>query len=230
MPAGGEGSRISNLTENKMHKSCLKVKEHSLLYHSISFWSNIDRIILLLRENYSSVLELLKEKEFDNIRHKISISIELEKLGKGGALLNALKYQNINDDDILIIHNPDDIIIKEDSEELLYDFNQSKCDIGIVGVPYTFSPYTGIQYDEKSNKVLDTQQNFKINNPSHVGITFISGKFIKDKMLDNICNFEFENKWFKEEAKNKNVYFIPIDFNNWFPINDIKGYNKFLCS
>lgn len=231
MPAGGEGSRISSLTNGLIHKSCLKIKDKTLLERSIKTWTNnkqykLSSIILLLRENYGSIIEELNKPCYNNIKNIITPSIELEPLGKGGALINALKNFYIEDEDIFIIHNPDDIILNVNTENIIQNHIEKELGISIIGVKHTFSPYTGVNI--QAGEILDIIPNFNIAYPVHIGISIISGFVIKNHIKKNGTSqkFDFENVWFKEYLKTKQVGFYSIELENWFPVNDLKGFKK----
>lgn len=222
IPAGGEGSRISDLTEKKIHKSCLKIQQKTLLQRVLEFW-NLKDNFLLLRENYNSVIDEIKN--INEFKSKINLSIELEPLGKGGAILNAIKYLNIQDEDIFIIHNSDDLILNIEADKIIQQHIEFDKDISVIGVTKTYSPYTG--FTIISNNVESVEQNFLIKKAVHTGVCIIKGRYIKEKRdLNQILNFEFEKEWFQECISTQNLNFIEIEYENWFPINESKQFNR----
>jgi NDP-sugar pyrophosphorylase family protein len=228
-PAGGDGLRISNLTHQNMHKSCLEINNKSLLELSLDFWINssfkIKDILILVKENYSSLIEEMKKEKYEKIKDKINFSIELEKLGKGGALLKALKNFKIEDNDVFIIHNPDDIILKDYADKIIASHLSSKADITIVGVKNIQSPYTSFRLNEK-NLVRSIEIKPLLLSPSHIGITLINGNFLKKKIQENdsCVKFDFEEIWFEECINSNKLSFFEIDTKDWIAVNDSKAF------
>lgn len=237
LPAGGEGSRISSLASDKnIHKSCIEINGKTLIQYAIELWTKeieFHEIIILAREQYSSLIEEFKKDFYKPFRNKIKISIELEPLGKGGALINSIKNYELEKDDLFIVHNPDDFFFSMPINNIIEFHNDKKANITVVGVESTLSPFTGFEYNLE-HQVINSTNNFVIKHPVHCGITLINGEIILQHKISKKedLRFDFESMWFDNSIKNKELFFYTLrgqhSIKNWFPVNDLKVYQNLL--
>lgn len=233
--AGGESSRIKKTNNINFHKSCLPiVKDKTLIELNIDTYKdskelNIKEYIFLLKNDYESIINELKDVKYKNIYPIIKINYEFFNMGKGGAVLNALKNYNIKDDDVFIIHNSDDYFSNLNIEGIIQSHINSKLDMTIL--------LSKIKSKTNFTEFYITEDLVEIRKPDikevnvHTGLTLVSGNLIKKELEHfNILSmpFDLENKWFNKYASESSINFEFIEKREWFSVNNNEEYTELI--
>ena len=235
--AGGEGSRIKNITDKLgINKNALKLPSgETMIERTLRMYASlgITNIVALVFHQAESIKELLGDGSKYDVNLTYSHDPE-HQVGKGGAVKNALLNGSIPESSNLIVHNPDDQIISDTNtilKNLINDhinFEKQGCMGTIAVVEGAPISYTGMQVE--NGKVTDVEMYPFVPIPSHVGITIFSSKVypLFHKLFDLNKKTDFEQVLFPELKKKNALFASKIPTDTWIPVNDEKGLKKLI--
>lgn len=236
--AGGESSRFQSVPGSELaNKNALKLPNNdSMIEMCIRMYRDvgIKNFVALVYHKADSLVNLLGDGS--KLGVNITYSYDPEKpVGKGGAILNALKNGSIPDDHTLIVHNPDDVILNQPTFplDILKRHNEGleKGSLATVVVveetPYT---YTGMKIE--NNFVSEIEMYPMIKVPAHIGVTILDPAVFSyfEKLFDLTKKSDFEQILFPILSKENKLYSVAIPYNNWLAVNDLKAYKKLIAN
>ena len=227
--AGGQGSRLSHITNNAP-KALIEINRKTLLEYCLELFSNagFSDFIFLLGKGGEIIQEFILEK---NLAPNSKFFIETERLGKGGALKNAITSGLINRSKPSLIVFPDDLFLdselplrlaerhlnglKKGCKSTVLVTNQFKCDFGIAEI--------------RNGLVCSFEEKPYINRFVNTGIFVFEPEIYE--LIENLIDMEkvpveFESVVAPEMAKRNWIYSFQIPFERWIPINDEKGLKR----
>ena len=237
LTAGGEGSRLSALTEQeKTHKVALRLPNgDTMIERTIKMYrdAGFNKFAVLVYHLASSVQDILKDGA------QLGVSIKYSEdpgrpVGRGGAIRNAIENGTISKNDSFIVHNPDDQLVNyrgsfvEDIVSAHLDgLKQNMIGTAILadGTPYQF---TGMMVNKGVVEEIEVYPFVPI--PTHIGVTIFGTEahdyFIKHFDLNK--KTDFESILFPMFSEKHQLYSFVIPHNNWISVNDPKGYQVLL--
>lgn len=237
--AGGEGSRMANITNKYgVNKNALELPGgETMIERTIKMYADIGlkNIVALVFNKADSIIDILG----DGSKYGVSItySHDPEKpVGKGGAVKNALMNGSIPESHYLIVHNPDDQVIGDQSAILkniinqhLYNQDQGAY-ASVVVVEGSAYHYTGMQI--KNSQVTAIEMYPFIPIPAHIGMTLFSSEvytYFKN-IFDLNKKTDFESVLFPILQEEQKLYACNIPLESWIPVNDEKGLKKLIAT
>lgn len=173
--AGGLGERMRPLT-NITPKPLIKVYNLSIIEYQISLLQklNITHLTLALSYKPETYLEFIKEK---NYPFKISISLEKDPLGTGGAIAQAINFTP--GEDIIIFNG--DIITDLDLKPVIKYYHTQKLDF-LLTLKRSATPEKFGQVILEDNKIKEFKEksNPPISNLINQGIYLAKKEFLKN--------------------------------------------------
>ena len=238
LPAGGEGTRIRSLTEEKgINKVLLEIGGGSLIERTINLYHNvgIDKFVLLVYYKAES----LRERLGDGSSLNVSISYSADPgrpVGRGGAILNAYHNGTLGLDKTLIIHNPDDVIINYPGSfprDMIRAHLQGRQQgsIGTVvvvnGTSYT---YSGLKISE--GLVTEIAMYPYVPIPTHTGLTVLGSETREyfESLIDLKKKMDFESIILPKLASERKLNAFSIPNESWIPVNDLKGVKTLMVA
>ncbi len=238
LPAGGEGTRIRALTDDlDINKVLLEIGGGSLIERTITLYRDvgIENFVLLVYFKAESVRKDLGDGS------KLNVNITYSEdpghpAGRGGAILNAYLNGTIQSDKILIIHNPDDVIINYPGnfpQDMIQTHLQGvkQGTIGTVvvvrGTPYV---YSGLMVSK--GLVTDISMYPFIPIPTHIGITVLepASRQYFEEMIDLETKTDFESVILPRLASERKLYAFAIPNDSWIAVNDLKGVRTLMAA
>lgn len=189
----------------------------------------------LLYHSSESVTEVLGNGE------KYGVNIEYsydpgKPVGKGGAIKNALELGILPNDKHYIVHNPDDVIIENQSNfvrrivsgHLQGAKHGAVATVVVVeGTPYTF---TGMKVQDGFIEQIEMYPMIPI--PTHVGVTVFSPQV--NEYFHSMFSYErksdFEKELFPVLSAEKKLWAVNIDNTPWLAVNNPKAYKDLLAT
>lgn len=235
--AGGEGSRIKNVTDKLgINKNALELPGgETMIERTLRMYASlgIKNVVALVFHQAESIKELLGDGTAYGVELMYSHDPE-HPVGKGGAVKNALLNGSISESTNLIVHNPDDQIVGDTntilknliSDHLAFEKQGGVGTVAVVeGAPLA---YSGMKVEK--GKVTDVEMYPFVPIPSHVGITIFSPKVypLFHSLFDLSKKTDFEQVLFPELKKNNALYASKIPTDSWIPVNDEKGLKKLI--
>lgn len=231
LPAGGEGTRIRSLTEDKgINKVLLDIGGGSLIERTIAMYRDVGvkDFILLVYYKAESIKNQLGNGSKLNVNLQYSEDPE-HPVGRGGAILNAYHNGTIDPRKTLIIHNPDDVIVNYPGNfprdmiryHLLGIKNGSLGTVIVVrGTPYT---YSGLMISK--GFVTDIAMYPLVPIPTHIGTTVLAPETRQyfEEMIDLQKKTDFESVILPKLASERKLYAFAIPNDSWIAVNDLKG-------
>ena len=155
-------------------------------------------------------------------------------VGRGGAIRNALDNSSISRTKSLIVHNPDDQIIRYEGSfprdivaGHLAGVQRGMLATAVVvdGTPYT---YTGMKIDNGIVEQIEMYPYIPI--PTHVGVTVFSASAYDyfTKLFDLTKKVDFESVLFPLLAQERRLYSFMIPGRCWLSVNDPKALAKLI--
>lgn len=237
LTAGGEGSRLKNLTEGlKVNKVSLSLPDgDTMIQRTIRMYrdSGLKRFVALVYHEASSIIDLLGDGSKMGVQ--ITYSHDPERpVGKGGAVLNALLNGSIPRDSNLIVHNPDDQVVDYQGDfprDIIggHMAGLSKDAIGtavvVEGTPYA---YTGMKV--QNGIVEDIEMYPLIPVPTHIGVTVFSPQVFGyfERLFDLSKKVDFEAVLFPVLSSERRLYAVQIPGRCWIPVNDPKSLQQLI--
>lgn len=236
--AGGESSRFQSVPGSETsNKNAFKLPNgDSMVEMCIRMYrdAGITNFVALVYHKAETLVDLLGDGSALGVN--ITYSYDPEKpVGKGGAILNALKNGSIPQDHTVIVHNPDDVILNQPSFPLdILSKHKEGLDKGslatVVVVEETPYAYTGMKIDNDFVSEIEMYPMIKV--PTHIGVTILDPKVFGyfDKLFDLTKKSDFEQILFPILSSEHKLYSAAIPYNNWLAVNDLKAYKKLISN
>ena len=233
MPAGGKGTRIRAETQSEgINKVMIKIDgETSMIEKAIQDYARcgINKFVILTGFLAERVEEHLGDGSRWGVQIRYSRDPDGRKVGNGGAILNALNYDIIDDSLTMIVHNPDDVIVGMNPPypDVFLEGHLKGRKNGCIGtfivVPETPFQYSGMIIER--GKVLDITKYPPVTIPAHTGITvFDAAAYDYFRRLISLeVESSFEKVVCPELAKEEKLFAVNIPSEAWIPVNDLKG-------
>ncbi len=237
LAVGGEGSRLKAATESmQVHKTALRLPsgdtmtERTIRMYRDAGFSNF---VALVFHHAQSVIDVLGDGSHLDVHITYSHDPE-HPVGRGGAIRNALDNGSISRTKNLIVHNPDDQIIKYEGNfprdivaGHLAGVRKGMLATAIVvdGTPYT---YTGMKIDHGIVEQIEMYPFIPI--PTHVGVTVFSPGVYDyfTQLFDLTKKIDFESVLFPILANERQLYSFTIPGRCWLSVNDPKALAKLI--
>ena len=234
--AGGESSRFQSVPgSEKTNKNSYKLPNgDTMIEMTIRMYrdAGIKNFVALVYHKSETIINLLGDGSALGVN--ITYSHDPEKpVGKGGAVLNAVLNGSIPEDNYLIVHNPDDVILNFPGnfpKQIVSGHLQGQREIGsvatVVVVEETPYSYTGMKI---TNNLVDQIEMYPmIPIPTHIGVTVFSPEIYK-YFRENFSLTEksdFEMVLFPILSGEKKLYAVSIPNECWLAVNNLKTYNQ----
>lgn len=235
LAVGGEGSRLRAVTDSQqVHKTALRLPNGETMtertiriYREAGFYD----FVALVFHHAQSVMDALGDGSRLDVR--ITYSHDPERpVGRGGAIRNALDNGSIPRNKSLIVHNPDDQIVRYEGSfphdivaGHLAGVHSGMLATAIVvdGTPYT---YTGMKIAEGVVEQIEMYPYIPI--PTHVGVTVFSPDVYDyfTKLFDLTKKVDFESVLFPLLARERRLYSFMIPGRSWLSVNDPKALKQ----
>ncbi|HJT58411.1 MAG TPA: sugar phosphate nucleotidyltransferase [Ktedonobacteraceae bacterium] len=235
LAVGGEGSRLKAITESQqVHKTALRLPDgETMAERTIRMYrdAGFRDFVALVFHHAQSVIDTLGDG--GRLGVHITYSHDPERpVGRGGAIRNALDNGSIPRTKNLIVHNPDDQIIRYEGSfphdiaaGHLAGVQRGMLATAVVvdGTPYT---YTGMKIDQGVVEQIEMYPFIPI--PTHVGVTVFSPGIYSyfTKLFDLTRKVDFESVLFPLLAEEKRLYSFMIPGRCWLSVNDPKALAK----
>jgi NDP-sugar pyrophosphorylase family protein len=235
LAVGGEGSRLKAVTESEqIHKTALTLPGgDTMAGRTIRMYRDAGFLdfVALVFHHAQSVTDVLGDGSHLGVH--ITYSHDPERpVGRGGAIRNALDNGFIPRTKHLIVHNPDDQIIKYEGSfprdivaGHLAGVQRGALATAVVvdGTPYT---YTGMKIDHGVVEQIEMYPYIPI--PTHVGVTVFSSSVYDyfTKLFDLTKKVDFESVLFPLLAEERRLYSFMIPGRCWLSVNDPKALAK----
>lgn len=232
LAVGGEGSRLKAVTDSQqVHKTAIRLPNgETMTERTIRIYreAGFREFVALVFHHAQSVVDTLGDGSRLGVH--ITYSHDPERpVGRGGAVRNALDNGSIPRTKNLIVHNPDDQIIRYEGSfprdivaGHLTGTARGMLATAIVvdGTPYTF---TGMKIERGVVEQIEMYPYIPI--PTHVGVTVFSpgvyDYFIR--LFDLSKKRDFESVLFPLLAQEKRLYSCMIPGRCWLSVNDPKA-------
>ena len=234
--AGGESSRFQSVPGSEMaNKNAFKLPNgDSMVEMCIRMYrdAGIKNFTALVYHKAETIVDLLGDGTQLGINITYSYDPE-QPVGKGGAILNAIKNGSIPKDHTVIVHNPDDVILNSQSfAQDIISKHVEGVKTGALATVVTVeeTPYAFTGMEIQNNFVTDIEMYPMIPVPTHVGVTILDPKVFSyfDELFDLTKKSDFEQILFPILSKEKKLYSVSIPHENWIAVNDLKAYKKLI--
>ena len=237
LPAGGEGSRLRTLLgSDAVNKAVLKLGgDESMIRRTVRMYrdAGIGRFVTLIYHAGSSVVEDLGDGRALGVEVRYSEDPG-RPVGRGGAILNAIQNGALPDGATLIVHNPDDQIVRYPGSfvnDILAGHLQGAGGgavatvVAVKETPYT---YTGLRVED--GRVREIASYPPIPIPTHVGVSVLSPETFRyfREMFDLSQKMDFEGVMFPKLVTEDRLYAVLIPPECWVAVNDPKGAKRFV--
>jgi NDP-sugar pyrophosphorylase family protein len=237
LAVGGEGSRLRAATESQqVHKTALRLPDgDTMTERTIRMYrdAGFHDFVALVFHHAQSVIDVLG----DGSRLGVNIAYSHDPehpVGRGGAVRNALDNGSIPRSKSLIVHNPDDQIIRYEGNfprdivaGHLAGVQKGMLATAVVvdGTPYT---YTGMKVDHGIVEQIEMYPYIPI--PTHVGVTVFSPSVYDyfTRLFDLSKKVDFESVLFPLLAQDRRLYSFMIPGRCWLSVNDPKALAKLI--
>ncbi|HWS82978.1 MAG TPA: sugar phosphate nucleotidyltransferase [Ktedonobacteraceae bacterium] len=235
LAVGGEGSRLKAATEVKqVHKTALRLPNgDTMTERTIRMYkeAGFHDFVALVFHHAQSVIDVLGDGSHLGVHITYSHDPE-HPVGRGGAIRNALDNGSMSRTKSLLVHNPDDQIIKYEGSfprdivaGHLAGLQKGMLATAVVvdGTPYT---YTGMKIDDGVVDQIEMYPYIPI--PTHVGVTVFSPNVYDyfRRLFDLTKKVDFESILFPTLAKERRLYSFMIPGKCWLSVNDPKALAK----
>lgn len=148
------------------------------------------------------------------------------RAGRGFALKSAAERGYLDGFDHIVVHNPDDIVLGNQTAYRYYAPNTVTA-ITVAAVPHPFTTFD----TDRDHVVKAVHRSSSIYSPTHIGITVLEGKEIIESCIKNLPSSpcDLEEEIFPMLVGQARLCTQHLDrIETWYPINDRKAY-KNLC-
>lgn len=234
--SGGESSRFREVSNTSdANKNAFKLPNgDTMIEMTIRMYKEggFKNFVVLAYHQAKSLEDILGNGE--GLGVNISFSYDPGPVGKGGAIRNAFEKGFISNDNYIIIHNPDDMILNYEGSFPKYVVsghlqNETEGSVAtVVIVEETPYSYTGMNV--VNNKVTQIEMYPMVPIPTHIGVTIMSpgtyNYFLKN--FDYSKKSDFEKVLFPILSSEGKLSAVSIPEDNWLAVNNLKAYNKLL--
>jgi NDP-sugar pyrophosphorylase family protein len=237
LAVGGEGSRLKAVTDSQqVHKTALRLPDgETMTERTIRMYkeAGFHDFVALVFHHAQSVIDTLGDGSRLGVHIRYSHDPE-HPVGRGGAIRNAIDNGSIPRNKSLIVHNPDDQIIRYEGSfphdivaGHLAGVQKGMLATAIVvdGTPYT---YTGMKIDGGVVEQIEMYPYIPI--PTHVGVTVFSPNVYDyfTRLFDLTKKVDFESVLFPILAQEKRLYSFMIPGRCWLSVNDPKALKQLI--
>lgn len=236
LPVGGEGSRLHAVSDVQgVQKNALRLPNgDTMIERTIRMYQNVGiaRFVALVHHKAESILDLLG----DGSRLGVEVRYSRDPgrpVGRGGAIRNALANGSIGRSDNLIVHNPDDVIVRYPGvfPDDIVAAHLAGFAAGTIATAVLVDgfrlPYTGMTVEHGLVREVSPYPIVPI--PAHTGVTVLSPACYPyfDQLFDMRRRTDFEGPLFQALSAEGRLFaaFIPGD--SWLQVNDPKGLKTF---
>jgi NDP-sugar pyrophosphorylase family protein len=238
LPVGGEGTRLQAVSEAQgVQKNALRLPNgDTMLERTIRMYKDvgIERFVALVHHRAESILDLLG----DGSRLGVDVRYSRDPgrpVGRGGAIRNALDNGRIDRGDNLIVHNPDDVIVRypgrfpEDIVAAHLGGTAQGTIATAVMVDGFRLPYTGMTVE--GGVVSEVTPYPIVPIPAHIGVTVLSPECYPyfDRLFDMQQRTDFEGPLFRALSAERRLFAAYIPSDSWLQVNDPKGLQSFMA-
>jgi|SRR5579883_3002559 NDP-sugar pyrophosphorylase family protein len=242
LAVGGEGARLKAVTDSQqVHKTALRLPNgETMAERTIRMYkeAGFHDFVALVFHHAQSVVDTLGDGSRLGVR--ITYSHDPERpVGRGGAIRNALDNGSIPRDKSLIVHNPDDQIIRYEGSfprDIVaghlagVERGMLATPIVVDGTPYT---YTGMMIENGVVQQIEMYPFIPI--PTHVGVTVFSPGVYEyfTRLFDLSKKVDFESVLFPLLSQERKLYSFMIPGRCWLSVNDpkaLKQLNEYIQS
>lgn len=232
LAVGGEGSRLKAVTDSQqVHKTAIRLPNgETMTERTIRIYreAGFREFVALVFHHAQSVVDTLGDGSRLGVH--ITYSHDPERpVGRGGAVRNALDNGSIARTKNLIVHNPDDQIIRYEGSfprdivsGHLAGTQRGMLATAVVvdGTPYTF---TGMKIERGVVEQIEMYPYIPI--PTHVGVTVFSPGIYDyfTQLFDLTKKIDFESVLFPLLAQEQRLYSCMIPGRCWLSVNDPKA-------
>jgi NDP-sugar pyrophosphorylase family protein len=237
LPCGGRGERLAELAEAKgVNKTAIRAGGRTLIERTIDLYTRIGirKFVVLVFHRAGSIHRVLGNGKKLGI--SVAYSMDPKKaVGKGGAILHAMKRGIIPADSRIIVHNPDDQVVgieKTFARRILAAHRSAvrKGALGTaVGVPSTEYPYTSLIV--RKGMAVSARMYPEVPMPAHIGVTILEPAAMAAfrKLIRPGRKVDFESVVLPWLARHRRLGYAEIPAASWIPVNDLKSYRKLVA-
>jgi NDP-sugar pyrophosphorylase family protein len=234
LPAGGRGERLGELAEShKINKAVIRAGRLTLIERAIRLYTRagVRRFVVLVFHRADSIRRVLGDGR------RLGISVKYSRdparpVGKGGAVLLAIRRGLIPASAPFIVHNPDDQIvgIEKGYASRLWARHRTAARRGALAtavcVPWTEYAFTA--FTVRGGMAARARMYPKVEFPTHIGVTVFEPGAIAvfRKLIDPSKRQDFESVVLPHLARVGRLAVAMIHPKSWIPVNDLKAYRK----
>lgn len=232
---GGLGQRTSEIKGmQEINKNAYELPNHkSIVEMAIELFreSGYKNFVALVFHKAETIIEQLN----DGSQFGVNITYSYDPdhpVGRGGAILNALKNETIARDTNLVVYNPSDVILNYpgDFANDLVKAHISNTKRGVIATMVA-TPAFEAQYScmrLENSVVTDLEFHPMIPIPTHMGVSILSPEVYSylDKYIDLSKKCDFEKVIFPVLAKEGKLGATEIPQECWYPVKDAKTLEK----
>jgi D-glycero-alpha-D-manno-heptose 1-phosphate guanylyltransferase len=208
---GGYGTRLSKITNNKVHKSIIKIGQYPFIYFILNQILNlkIKKVIICTGFLSNTVEKAIYEFNKKNPnKFDFIFSHETRPLGTGGALLNT--HPNLSNSYSLVING--DTFVNDN----LFQFcnsNLNKDIIMLTSFKYLSKNYGTVIFDKNSEFIGFNEKKLSAFCYVYSGVSIFRNKILNQPVQNKVNNIEdlfFNNISFSKRVIKSNKRFIDI--------------------
>lgn len=231
--SGGSSSRLAHRTGSNTQKALLKLKGHALIEYCLKPFTDAGckDFVFLLGVGGEKVKEFVEKRK---LVPSAKFFVEKTKLGKGGAMKNALDSGLIDRKRPCITIFPDDLFLDRELPKKIAEAHlrgrELGCKATVIRIEKTRYPYGWVECDERC-LVTHFEEKPWIPFPANSGIFLFEPEAYAffDRLVDLArAPVELEVVVIPELVKHKLLYAITVPFEVWIPVNDEKEYQNAL--
>lgn len=231
-PMAGHGTRLMHVTHGTCSKHMLQIAGQPSCKYAFDLWRNqgFTEFCLLVDVSDASQSVIKYFGEGAGFGARIRYSVELTKLGTGGAVKKAIATTDI--DRPAFLHYPDDQIVgysafPSDFQRISVTALQKGYSVIVICVPATTYHWGEVQ--DTDGKVVDFCEKPLVWKHSYTGVSAVS-----DTLFPLIAQLDvpeggakIERTVFREVARSGRMLKVLLPTEYWFPINDDLGLRAF---
>lgn len=237
LTAGGLGSRLQSVTEPQaIHKTILRLPNgETMIERTIGMYreAGFRDFVALVFHQAHSIVESLGDGSRLGVRVTYSHDPAVP-VGRGGAIRHALDRGAIPRTKSLIVHNPDDVIVRH-AERFPRDIvaahlagmRQGAIATAVV-VEGARTAYTG--FGIRNGMVEEVAPYPLVPIPAHVGVTVCSPAIYAyfDRLFSATEKSDFEGVLFPILAGERRLYSAIVPDDCWLAVNDAKALGRLI--
>lgn len=219
--AGGLGSRVLDITKNKIPKSLIPIKNIPFIDYQLRYLSkyNFNNIILCVSHLQNQIEDYVKNGEKYNINVKY-VSDGDSPIGTGGAIRKAYD-QNVLEEDFAIIYGDSFLPVNYD---LIYNYYKSQNCEALMTIYKNNNNLDNSNANFDGKLVNYNKFNKNINyNYIDYGLSFLNKKIVK--MIPKNNKFDLSSL-FNDLSILKKLYGYEV-FERFYEIGSVSGINDF---